>query len=138
MNTQERSILILDPKETALVQFLWNAEEMLDAMEEGLQRLQDESTSLELAEQLHYLAYRLRVAAVAANREEIAVLANVIENVFEQSRRGQVEMTSDLLALLMPSCKALRRMTEGVSAEEREACVAPESGAIGDAAGNLL
>lgn len=138
MTTKDRSVLNLDPQQTALVRFLWNAEEILVDMEEGMARLEDESTSLELAEQLHYLAYRLREGAADAEMDELASLAGVVENVFEQARRGQVEMTSDLIALLLPSCKALRRMTGGVSAEEREALVAPESGAIGEVVESVL
>lgn len=131
--------LILDPRETALVRFLWDIDEKLDEMEKALGRLQTEP-SLELCEELHYLAYRIRQGATSAELSEVSRLAAVLENVFERGRCGQVEMTSDLIALLMPSCEALRRLTEGVGAEESEASqgVVPESNAIGEAAVSIL
>lgn len=131
--------LILDPRETALVRFLWEIDEHLTQMERAMGRLQSEA-NLELFEELYYLAYRIREGAISAGLNEVSRLAAVLENVFEHVRRGQVEMTSDLVALMMPSCEALRRLTEGVGAEESEdrKGVAPESNAIGDAVVSIL
>lgn len=123
-------------REAALVRFLWDVEETVTAMEQGLARLSDEGASLEVIEELYYLAYRTREGALAAGLEEVSELARVIENVFEHARRGQVEMTSDLISLLTPSCVALRRMTtEGVGAEESvEACLGAAESDVTDAA----
>lgn len=112
------SVLGITEKDTALVRFLWNVQETVAAMEEALARLEEEGASLELIERLSYLAYRVREDARSAGLQEVSETARILENVFEQARKGQVEMTSDLVSLLRPGCAALARMASG--GEERE------------------
>jgi two-component system chemotaxis sensor kinase CheA len=119
------AMLEITEKEKALVRFLWDVQETVGTMEEGLTRLQQEGANLELIEKLTYLAYRVREDALSAGLQEVSELARILENVFEQARKGQVELTSDLLSLLTPSCEALRRMTAGGASGE-------EAGGLGE------
>jgi chemotaxis protein histidine kinase CheA len=141
MNNLTGCLTDLTEREGALVRFLWDAEEIINGMEDGLRALESDGPSLEIAERLYYDAYRIREGALAAELNDVSQLARVVENVFEHARRGQIEMTSDLISLVIPSCGALRRMLKtGVGAEERavegedtpESDAAVEPAAVGE------
>jgi chemotaxis protein histidine kinase CheA len=119
MTTNKISLLTVNEHEAALVRFLWDADDVISSMECAMATLLEDGASLEVAEQLYYLSYRLREGADAVERKEMAQLARVIENIFEHARRGQVDMSTDLVSLLIPTCGALRRlMSAGAGAEE--------------------
>jgi chemotaxis protein histidine kinase CheA len=141
MTTTNISLFAVNEDEAALVRFLWDADDVISSMEHGMATLLENGASLEVAEQLYYQSYRLREGADAVERKEMAQLARVIENIFEHARRGQVDMTKDLVSLLIPTCGALRRMmAAGVGAEETvaEREETPESDVIAQAAAGSL
>lgn len=86
----------------ALKTFFAEAEELLVSMESAMLRMEEGDTSADTMNELFRAAHTIKGSAGLFGLDAIVAFTHRVENVLDRARDGKVEMSQELLSLLLP------------------------------------
>lgn len=114
--------------------FLEEADEQIQLLEDDLVRLEREDQSDELLQEIFRAAHTLKGSSATLGHQRMAELTHAMENVFDQLRRGAVQVSTALMDVLLEAIDALSGMTDDIRAGiDTDIDIAPLIAAIAEA-----
>ena len=98
--------------------FLAEAEEQLQALDEGFVRLEREADNPDLQQVLFRAAHTLKGSSGAIGHRRMAELTHALENMLDGLRRGTLTLSADHVDAMLETLDALRGLLEEVTAGE--------------------
>ena len=82
--------------------FFAEADELLNAMEAALLRMEEGDANVETINEIFRAAHTIKGSAGLFGLDEIVSFTHIVENVLDRARDGKIIVDSDLLSLLLP------------------------------------
>lgn len=96
--------------------FLEEADEQIQLLEDDLVKLERAERSDELLQEIFRAAHTLKGSSATLGHQKMAELTHAMENAFDQLRRGAIEVTTELMDVLLKALDALSDMKEDLRA----------------------
>jgi len=112
--------------DSALQTFFAEAEELLTSMESALLRMDDGEKTPDIINEVFRAAHTIKGSAGLFGLDEIVAFTHKVENVLDLARDEKIEMSSDLLSILLPCRDHIARLVDNAvheSASDAE-CIA--------------
>ncbi|HBT20200.1 MAG TPA: chemotaxis protein CheA [Peptococcaceae bacterium] len=94
--------------------FLEEAEEQLQLLDEGLILLEQDRQNRDLLNQIFRAAHTIKGSAASMGFDKIAVLTHSMENVLDRFRNGELEVTQEVVDVLLECLDALQALKEEI------------------------
>lgn len=106
--------------------FFAEAEELLSSMEAALLRMDEGETDPETINEVFRAAHTIKGSAGLFGLSDIVSFTHKVENVLDLARDGKIEITSDLLSVLLPCCDHISTLVDNAmnDADANAECVA--------------
>jgi len=96
--------------------FLEEADEQIQLLEDDLVRLERAEKSDELLQEIFRAAHTLKGSSATLGHQKMAELTHAMENAFDQLRRGAIEVSTELMDVLLEALDVLSNMMEDLRA----------------------
>lgn len=112
--------------DSALQTFFAEADELLVSMESALLRMDEGETSHDIINEVFRAAHTIKGSAGLFGLDDIVAFTHKVENVLDLARDNKIQITSDLLSVLLPCRDHIARLVDNAvqGTEADEACVA--------------
>jgi len=100
--------------------FLEEAEEQLQALDEGLIMLEQDRQNRELLNRIFRAAHTLKGSSASMGFDKIATLTHNMENVLDRFRNGDLEVTQEVVDVLLQCLDMLRALKMEIVEEKDE------------------
>lgn len=98
--------------------FLDEAEEMLQAMEGGIVRLEKESSDPEILAEIFRAAHTLKGSSATLGHQRMAELTHSMENVLDKLRKGKLAISTEVIDTLFACLDVLKAFKEEIATGE--------------------
>lgn len=106
--------------DSALQTFIAEARELIEQMEDGLLRLESESNPEDIIGAIFRAAHTIKGSAGLFGLTPIVSFTHVVEDVLDRVRDGQIQITSDLVALLLKCSDHMQSLVQTVAVNGEE------------------
>lgn len=103
--------------DSALQTFFAEAEELLVSMESALLRMDDGDKTPDIINEVFRAAHTIKGSAGLFGLDEIVAFTHKVENVLDLARDEKIEMSSDLLSILLPCRDHIARLVDNAMHE---------------------
>ena len=106
--------------------FLQEADEQLQALDENIVRLEQEKKNPELLQEIFRISHTLKGSSAMLGHQQMADLAHAMESLFDQVRKGAIEVSTQVIDALLHSLDILQVMKEDLAnSKDSEVNIAP-------------
>jgi len=124
----------VDIPEDDLKVFLEEAEEQLGVLDQDITRLEKDPHNNELLQEIFRAAHTLKGSSGMLGLKDMMELTHAMEDILDKVRKGQLEVTSDLIDALLMSIDGLKILKEEIGSPGSSLDIAPMVEAIHRAA----
>ena len=112
--------------DSALQTFFAEADELLVNMESALLRMDEGETTPDIINEVFRAAHTIKGSAGLFGLDDIVAFTHKVENVLDFARDGKIEITTELLSILLPCRDHIARLVESAlhGTEADQQCVA--------------
>lgn len=107
-----------DFEKELMLDFFAEATQLTDATEQALLTLERDKKNMALINEIFRLAHTLKGSSRAVGLGQVAEFTHEIENLIMQMQKGQIEISSNIVSLLLECNDHARLMTEGLSNDD--------------------
>lgn len=103
----------LDPNSEELLRdFFEEAQLQVDLMEQNVLVLENDPTDKESVDELFRAAHTLKGGAATVQMDELSQFTHVVEDVLDEVRSGNIEMTAIVVDIILPAIDVIKLMLE--------------------------
>jgi two-component system chemotaxis sensor kinase CheA len=106
--------------EDALQTFVLESRELLDEMENALLALEQANDRSEMVNAIFRAVHTIKGSSGLFQLDHVVSFTHVVENLLDQLRAGELEITEAMTAILLSCCDHIRALVELIAAGENE------------------
>lgn len=95
--------------------FLDEADEVLQLLDEGILKLEQQGEDLETIQEIFRAAHTLKGSSATLGHAKMAEVTHHLETVFDRVREGQILVSTDLIDILLSTLDVLKRFKEDIA-----------------------
>lgn len=95
--------------------FLDEADEVLQLLDEGILKLEQQGEDLETIQEIFRAAHTLKGSSATLGHTKMAEVTHHLETVFDRVREGQILVSTDLIDVLLSALDVLKRFKEDIA-----------------------
>ncbi|MFQ6030062.1 MAG: chemotaxis protein CheA, partial [Dehalococcoidia bacterium] len=114
--------------------FLQETDEQLQSLDEDIVRLEQEKDNPDLLQEIFRISHTLKGSAAMFGHQQMTDLAHAMENLFDQVRKGTIEVSTQVIDALLHSLDILQVLKADLAnSEDSEVDIAPAVSELEDA-----